>query len=146
MFELFSEGGGNTYGLDFDEHGQVIAGTNWGGFAMLHQMQGAYYVKGFAKHGPLHNPHTYGYFEHVPYTGFKGGHVTCGGVELGHVTTGEMNRARVRPLQARYGSQQGGLASARWAEHDQEFVRVRLDRDALERLGAPEPFGDTLQA
>jgi putative membrane-bound dehydrogenase-like protein len=79
-FELFSEGGGNTYGLDFDRTGQVIAGTNWGGFAMLHQMQGAYYIKGFAKHGPLHNPHTYGYFDHVPYTGFKGGHVTCGGI------------------------------------------------------------------
>ena len=79
-FELFSEGGGNTYGLDFDKHGQRIAGTNWGGFAMLHQVQGAYYVKGFAKHGPLHNPHTYGYFDHVPYTGFKGGHVTCGGI------------------------------------------------------------------
>jgi putative heme-binding domain-containing protein len=43
-------------------------------------MQGAYYVKGFSKHGPLHNPHTYGYFDHVPYTGFKGGHVTCGGI------------------------------------------------------------------
>ena len=79
-FELFSEGGGNTYGLDFDKHGQAIAGTNYGGSAMLHQMQGAYYVKGFSKHGPLHNPHTYGYFEHVPYTGFKGGHVTCGGI------------------------------------------------------------------
>ncbi|HEV3385619.1 MAG TPA: PVC-type heme-binding CxxCH protein, partial [Gemmata sp.] len=80
QFELFSEGGGNTYGLDFDRHGQVIAGTNWGGFAMLHQMQGAYYVKGFSKHGPLHNPNTYGYFDHIPYTGFKGGHVTCGGI------------------------------------------------------------------
>ncbi|OWK43782.1 PVC-type heme-binding CxxCH protein [Fimbriiglobus ruber] len=79
-FELFSEGGGNTYGLDFDKNGQVIAGTNYGGFAMLHQVQGAYYVKGFSKHGPLHNPHTYGYFEHVPYKDFKGGHVTCGGV------------------------------------------------------------------
>jgi putative membrane-bound dehydrogenase-like protein len=80
-FELFSEGGGNTYGLDFDRNGQVIAGTNWGGFAMLHQMQGAYYVKGFSKHGPLHNPHAYGYFEHVPYSGpFQGGHVTCGGI------------------------------------------------------------------
>ena len=47
---------------------------------MLHQVQGAYYVKGFAKHGELQNPHAYGYFEHVPYTGFKGGHVTCGGI------------------------------------------------------------------
>ena len=79
-FELFSEGGGNTYGLDFDQHGQVIAGTNHGNKAMLHQVQGAYHIKGFSKHGPLHNPHTYGYFDHVPYTGFKGGHVTCGGV------------------------------------------------------------------
>jgi putative membrane-bound dehydrogenase-like protein len=79
-FELFAEGGGNTWGLDFDRHGNVIAGTNWGGYAMLHMVQGGYYVKGFAKHGPLHNPHAYGYFEHVPYTGFKGGHVTCGGI------------------------------------------------------------------
>jgi putative membrane-bound dehydrogenase-like protein len=78
-FELFSEGGGNTWGLDFDRHGNAIAGTNWGGFAMLHQVQGAYYIKGFSKHGPLHNPNTYGYFDHVPYAGFKGGHVTCGG-------------------------------------------------------------------
>lgn len=79
-FELFSEGGGNTWGLDFDRHGNAIAGTNWGGKAMLHQVQGGYYVKGFAKHGPLHNPYTFGYFDHVPYERFKGGHVTCGGI------------------------------------------------------------------
>jgi putative membrane-bound dehydrogenase-like protein len=79
-FELFAEGGGNTWGLDFDRHGQIIAGTNWGGQAMLHQVQGGYYVKGFTKHGPLHNPYTFGYFDHVPYAGFKGGHVTCGGI------------------------------------------------------------------
>ena len=80
QFELFSEGGGNTYGLDFDKYGRAIAGTNWGGKAMLHQVQGGYYIKGFAKHGPLHNAHTYGYFDHVPYENFKGGHVTCGGI------------------------------------------------------------------
>jgi hypothetical protein len=79
-FELFAEGGGNTWGLDFDLHGNAIAGTNWGTSAMLHQVQGGYYIKGFAKHGPLHNPFTFGYFDHVPYQGFKGGHVTCGGV------------------------------------------------------------------
>ncbi len=79
-FELFSEGGGNTWGLDFDAHGNVIAGTNWGGFAMLHQVQGGYYIKGFGKHGPLHNPNSYGYFDHVPYKDFHGGHVTCGGI------------------------------------------------------------------
>jgi len=79
-FELFCEGGGNTWGLDFNEEGEIIAGTNFGEKIGLHQVQGAYYVKGFAKHGPLHNPHTYGYFEHMPIRGFKGGHVTCGGI------------------------------------------------------------------
>jgi putative membrane-bound dehydrogenase-like protein len=79
-FELFAEGGGNTWGLDFNRWGDVIAGTNYGGAAMLHQVQGGYYIKGFEKHGPLQNPFTYGYFEHVSYRGFVGGHVTCGGV------------------------------------------------------------------
>ncbi|HQR06857.1 MAG TPA: c-type cytochrome [Gemmatales bacterium] len=80
QFELFAEGGGNTWGLDFDSSGQIIAGTNWGGVAGLHMVQGGYYVKGFAKHGPLHNLHTYGYFEHIPCESFRGGHVTCGGI------------------------------------------------------------------
>jgi putative membrane-bound dehydrogenase-like protein len=79
-FELFSEGGGNTFGLDFDRFGNAIAGTNFGGVGMLHQMQGAYHVKNFGKHGELQNPHAYGYFDHVPHRNFKGGHVTCGGV------------------------------------------------------------------
>ena len=79
-FELFSEGGGNTWGLDFDRHGNVIAGTNYGNAVCLHQVQGGYYVKGFSKHGPLHNPYTYGYFEHMAHTGHVGGHVTCGGI------------------------------------------------------------------
>lgn len=79
-FELFCEGGGNTWGVDFNEDGEIIAGTNFGEKIGLHQVQGGYYVKGFAKHGPLHNPHAYGYFEHMLMRGFKGGHVTCGGI------------------------------------------------------------------
>jgi putative membrane-bound dehydrogenase-like protein len=79
-FELFAEGGGNTWGLDFDRHGNLLAGTNVGGYAMLHQVQGGYYWKSFGKHGELHNPHAFGYLEHVPYAGFRGGHVTCGGI------------------------------------------------------------------
>ena len=62
---MFSEGGGNTWGLDFDAHGNVMAGTNYGNAVCLHQVQGGYYIKGFSKHGPLHNPFTYGYFEHA---------------------------------------------------------------------------------
>ncbi|MEX0677904.1 MAG: PVC-type heme-binding CxxCH protein [Pirellulales bacterium] len=79
-FELFSEGGGNTWGLDFDRHGNAIAGTNYSNAVCLHQVQGGYYVKGFSKHGPLHNPYTFGYFEHVTHQGHNGGHVTCGGI------------------------------------------------------------------
>jgi putative membrane-bound dehydrogenase-like protein len=80
QFELFAEGGGNTWGLDFDRHGNLLAGTNVGGYALLHQAQGGYYWKSFAKHGELHHPYAFGYLEHVPYADFRGGHVTCGGI------------------------------------------------------------------
>ncbi len=79
-FELFAEGGGNTWGLDFDQHGNLFAGTNVGGYALLHQVQGGYYWKSFGKHGELHNPYAFGYLEHIPYADFRGGHVTCGGI------------------------------------------------------------------
>ncbi|MFO0947593.1 MAG: PVC-type heme-binding CxxCH protein [Planctomycetota bacterium] len=78
-FELFCEGGGNSWGLDFDEHGNLFYSTNNGPFCMLHGVQGGYYWKSFGKHGALHNPHAYGYFEHVLHENFKGGHVTVGG-------------------------------------------------------------------
>src|SRR5207248_6430364 len=78
-FELFCEGGGNMWGLDFDRHGQLFASTNVGGFILLHGVQGGYYWKSFGKHGPLHNPYTFGYFDHVPHRHFRGGHVTVGG-------------------------------------------------------------------
>lgn len=79
-FELFCEGGGNAWGLDFDEMGNLLYSTNYGGFLMHHGMQGAYYAKQFQKHGDLHNPYAFGYFEHVPHNGFQGGHVTVGGI------------------------------------------------------------------
>lgn len=79
-FELFCEGGGNSWGLDFDEHGNLFYSTNYGGYAMLHGVQGAYYWKQFGKHGALHNPYAYGYFDHVPHKNLRGGHVTVGGV------------------------------------------------------------------
>ena len=78
-FELFSEGGGNTYGLDFDRLGNAIAGTNWG-VPGLHQMQGAYHVKIFGKHGALHNPYAFGYFPHMPHTGTAVGKLSVGGI------------------------------------------------------------------
>lgn len=79
-FELFCEGGGNAWGLDFDAQGNLLYSTNYGGYVLVHGVQGGNYVKSFAKHGALHNPHAYGYFEHAPHKDFRGGHVTVGGI------------------------------------------------------------------
>lgn len=80
QFELFCEGGGNSWGLDFDRTGNLFYSTNFGGYTLLHGVQGGYYTKSFAKHGALHNPYAYGYFEHAPHQNFQGGHVTVGGI------------------------------------------------------------------
>lgn len=79
-FELFCEGGGNSWGIDFDEDGNIIYATNFGGYRGLHAVQGAYYWKQFGKHGALHNPYAYGYIDHMPHDHFTGGHVTVSGV------------------------------------------------------------------
>ena len=79
-FELFCEGGGNSWGLDFDGEGELIYSTNLGPYRNLHGVQGAYYWKSFGKHGALHNPYAFGYFDHIPHTNFTGGHVTDGGI------------------------------------------------------------------
>ncbi len=97
-FELFTEGGGNNWGLDYDKDGNFFASTNGGGghpdwsidaappfsgtvvnYRMIHMVQGGYYAKGWGKHGGLHNPYTFGYFERVPGSNYKGFHVTPGG-------------------------------------------------------------------
>ena len=68
-FEIYAEGGGNTFGVAFNEQGDVFSGTNWGRYRGLHYVQGGYYVKGWGKHGPLTNPYALGYFEHMPHVG-----------------------------------------------------------------------------
>ena len=79
-FELFAEGGGNTWSFDWDADGQLFCGTNWGGNVALHIAQGGYYVKNFSKHGELNNPYAFGYFGHCPQEGKVGGHVEIGGL------------------------------------------------------------------
>ena len=78
-FELFCEGGGNCYGLDFDRHGHLLYSSN-GSHKVWHGVQGGYYWKSFGKHGQLHNPYAFGYFSSVKRDGdYRGGHVTTGG-------------------------------------------------------------------
>jgi putative heme-binding domain-containing protein len=77
QFELFAEGGGNTWGIDFDRHGQLFAGGNTRE-PLCHHVQGGYYIKGFDKHGPLHNPYTFGYINALEHRGFLGSGLTGG--------------------------------------------------------------------
>lgn len=78
-FELFSEGGGNAWGVEFDRFGNVFSAGNTVE-PLVHHVQGAYYVKGFGKHGPLHNPHAYGYFQPVLHHGYVGDSLTGGAI------------------------------------------------------------------
>jgi putative membrane-bound dehydrogenase-like protein len=62
-YEIFAEGGGNAFGLEFDAKGRVYSGHNGGNTRGFHYVQGGYYQKNFGKHGELSNPYIFGYFE-----------------------------------------------------------------------------------
>jgi putative membrane-bound dehydrogenase-like protein len=62
-YEIFAEGGGNTFGVEIDAKGRIYSGHNGGNTRGFHYVQGGYYQKGFGKHGALSNPYTFGYFE-----------------------------------------------------------------------------------
>ncbi len=82
-FELFCEGGSNLFGLTFDARGQLFFSSN-GGQLCYHGLQGAYYAKSFGKHGGLHNPFAYGWWEEiVKRQPQRGGPTTGGTVYLG---------------------------------------------------------------
>ena len=61
-FEVFAEGGGNTFGVELDSKGRIFSGHNGGDTRGFDYVQGGYSQKGFDKHGPLSNPYTFGYF------------------------------------------------------------------------------------
>lgn len=68
-FEVYAEGGGNTFSLEIDSYGRVFSGTNYGNTRGLYYPQGSYSVKNWGKHGPLTNPYAYGFFEHLQSQG-----------------------------------------------------------------------------
>ncbi|HSH96500.1 MAG TPA: c-type cytochrome, partial [Roseimicrobium sp.] len=70
-FEVFAEGGGNTFSMEFDREGRAFSGSNYGDTRGLHYEQGGAYIKNWAKHGPLVNPYSFGWFEHMANKGFK---------------------------------------------------------------------------
>jgi hypothetical protein len=69
VFEIYAEGGGNTFSLDIDAKGRVFSGTNNGKTRGMHYEQGSYGIKGWGKHGPLTNPYAFGWFEHMKHEG-----------------------------------------------------------------------------
>ncbi len=62
IYEIFAEGGGNTFSVEFDAKGRVYSGTNGGDARGYHYVQGCYSQKSFAKHGALSNPYAFGFF------------------------------------------------------------------------------------
>lgn len=72
-YEVFAEGGGNAFGVAFDDQGDIFSGHNGGDTRGFHYLQGGYYRKGFSKHGSLSNPHAFGYLmpmKHPPIQRF----------------------------------------------------------------------------
>ncbi|HEY2587582.1 MAG TPA: PVC-type heme-binding CxxCH protein [Tepidisphaeraceae bacterium] len=102
-FEVFAEGGGNTFGLEFDDAGRAYSGTNTGKYRGLHYVQGGYYIKSWGKHGPLTNAYAFGYFDHMPHTGnadrLSHTYIVYGGGLLGNEYTGKI--ISPNPLQSR---------------------------------------------
>ncbi|GAB5404382.1 MAG: HEAT repeat domain-containing protein [Aureliella sp.] len=68
-FEIYAEGGGNTFSLEIDSKGRVFAGTNGGNTRGWYFPQGSYSAKNWGKHGPLTNPYAFGFFGPMRFTG-----------------------------------------------------------------------------
>ena len=69
VFEIYAEGGGNTFSLDIDSAGRVFTGTNGGNTRGWYFPQGSYSQKNWGKHGPLTNPYAFGFFPPMKFEG-----------------------------------------------------------------------------
>jgi putative heme-binding domain-containing protein len=102
IFEIFAEGGGNIFGVEFDDKGRLYSGTN-GDARAVYYVQGGYYRKAWGKHGPLTNPYALGYYDFMPHRGnrerFTHTFVEYGGDGLPEAFRGKI--LAVNPLQRR---------------------------------------------
>ncbi len=60
VFEIFAEGGGNTFHVEIDAKGRIYSGDNGNSRGFFYK-QGGYYHKNWGKHGALTNPYALGY-------------------------------------------------------------------------------------
>ncbi|MDH5398801.1 MAG: c-type cytochrome, partial [Cyclobacteriaceae bacterium] len=70
VFEVYAEGGGNTFHVEIDSKGRVYSGDNGTDRGMYYK-QGAYYAKNWGKHGALTNPYAFGHLPNMALEGEK---------------------------------------------------------------------------
>ncbi len=70
IFEVFGEGGGNTFHVEIDAKGRIYSGDN-GTYRGFYYKQGAYYKKNWGKHGALTNPYALGFLPGMELEGEK---------------------------------------------------------------------------
>lgn len=68
VFEIFAEGGGNTFDVEIDDKGRIYSGDN-GVTRGRYYKQGAFHVRNLGKHGAFTNPYTFGYLEDMDLEG-----------------------------------------------------------------------------
>jgi putative membrane-bound dehydrogenase-like protein len=68
VFEIFAEGGGNTFDVEIDDKGRLYSGDN-GNSRGQYYKQGGYYVKNPGKHGAYTNPYTFGHLANMELQG-----------------------------------------------------------------------------
>lgn len=68
QFEVFAEGGGNTFYVEIDDKGRIFSGDNGYSRGMYYK-QGGYYPRNLDKHGPYTNPYTFGRLPNMPLEG-----------------------------------------------------------------------------
>ena len=68
LFEIFAEGGGNTFDVEIDDKGRLYSGDN-GNSRGQYYKQGGYYVKNPGKHGAYTNPYTFGHLANMELQG-----------------------------------------------------------------------------
>lgn len=68
VFEVFAEGGGNTFDVEIDSKGRLYSGDN-GTSRGEYFKQGSYFVRNLGKHGEYTNQYTYGHLPNMQLTG-----------------------------------------------------------------------------
>lgn len=68
IFEIFAEGGGNTFDVEIDDKGRIFSGDN-GTTRGRYYKQGAYHIRNLGKHGAFTNPYAFGYLPDMALTG-----------------------------------------------------------------------------